>query len=145
MEKYADKLSKDRMVDVIETNRDELIVEEIRDALEAWYEESPTAKDKAHELLTTHEASDFVNWFINGRYITNIEDVKKLFYISENKSELIDMVVKSLTMDETEVIADELLDENENAGLDENRPEFNKAMKLLKDLDPGAQNDVSGN
>ena len=145
MEKYADKLSKDRMVDVIETNRDELIVEEIRDALEAWYEESPTAKDKAHELLTTYEASDFVNWFINGRYITNIEDVKKLFYISENKSELIDMVVKSLTMDETEVIADELLDENENAGLDENRPEFNKAMKLLKDLDPGAQNDVSGN
>jgi len=135
---FADKLSKDRMVDVIETNRDELIVEEIRDALEAWYEESPTAKDKAHELLTTHEASDFVNWFINGRYITNIEDVKKLFYISENKSEIIDMVVKLLTMEATEDIADELIEEDEVEGEDETRPEYNKAMVLLKNLDPGA-------
>jgi|GEM_PF-6169942 len=128
MEKYADKLTKDRIVDAVETNRDEIIVEEIKDALGSWYEESPSAKDKAQELLTSHDATDFVNWFINGRYIQNIEDVKKLFYISENKSELIDMVISDLTNEDTDDIADDIIEEN-----DENdRPEFNRAVEILK-------------
>jgi len=128
MEKYADKLTKDRIVDAVETNRDEIIVEEIKDALGSWYEESPSAKDKAQELLTSHDATDFVNWFINGRYIQNIEDVKKLFYISENKSELIDMVISDLTNEDTDDIADDIIEEND----DNDRPEFNRAVEILK-------------
>jgi len=127
MEKYADKLTKDRIVDAVETNRDEIIVEEIKDALGSWYEESPSAQDKAQELLTSHDATDFVNWFINGRYIQNIEDVKKLFYISENKPELVDMVISDLTNEDTETIAEDIIDENEEV----DRPQFNRAVEIL--------------
>ena len=65
--------------------------------------------------------------FINGRYIQNIEDVKKLFYISENKPELVDMVISDLTNEDTETIAEDIIDENEEV----DRPQFNRAVEIL--------------
>lgn len=133
MDKKIDKFSKDRIENDIESSRDEIIVDGIIKSIKSWIGESPESKDKATSLIAEHGVEDFVEWFINSKYVNEIDDFSEICYISENKSGLIDIIVDQLVNFDVDQLVDELVDEE--SGGDDGEDELQTALEFINSFD----------